>query len=438
MLGKVAATGLDLDSVYSQTLQRIEAQEGDRSKLGIEVLMWVSHSERPLRIDELQNALAVDLETIDLDPENIRSEDVVIGSCLGLVAVDQETLTVQPIHHTLQEYLSRPGILPDAHKILAQTCLAYLNSARVKGLPANWIPNPRDMPFFEYSSIYWGNHAKMGLSDRAKSLALELLTRYDNHVSATLLFNQTQGHDSPPVIDHLFAGLHCASYFGIVELVAILIENKKLCDVNQGDCKGSTPLMWAAQRGNEAVVTLLLERRGIKTNKPDNSGQTPLWRTSSNGQRRVVSLLLKRRGVKINKPDNSGQTPLWCASSNGHERVVTLLLKRRNINTSQPDNSGQTPLWCASLNGHEGVVKLLLARDDVNPDRPDSHGRTLLWWASGSGKKEVVVQLLTRDDVNPERPDTIGRTPLQIAHMHGHREIVAILQDRITRTSSAD
>ena len=437
MLGKVAATGLDLDSVYSQTLQRIEAQEGDRSKLGIEVLMWVSHSERPLRIDELRNALAVDLETIDLDPENIRSEDVIIASCLGLVAVDQETLTVQPIHHTLQEYLSSPGILPNAHKTLAQTCLAYLNSDRVKRLPANWIPNPRDMPFFEYSSIYWGSHAKMDLSDRVKSLALKLLTRYDSHVSATLLFNRMQSYDSPPVIDHLFAGLHCASYFGIVEIVAALIQ-KKLCDVNQGDCKGSTPLMWAAQRGNEAVVDFLLKRHGIKTNKPDNSGQTPLWRTSSTGQCRVVSLLLKRRGVKTNKSDNSGQTPLWCASSNGHERVVTLLLKRRDIKTNQPDNSGQTPLWCASLNGHEGVVRLLLTRDDVSPDRPDNYGRTLLWLASASGKREVVAQLLTREDIDPERPDRIGRTPLQIAHMNGHREIVAILQDRITRTSSAD
>ena len=437
MLGKVAATGLDLDSVYSQTLRRIETQEGDRSKLGIEVLMWVSHSERPLRIDELQNALAVNLETIDLDPENIRSEDVILGSCLGLVVVDRKTLTVQPIHHTLQEYLSGPGILPDAHRTLAQTCLAYLNSDRVKGLPANWIPNPRDMPFFEYSSIHWGSHARIDLSDRAKSLALELLTRYDSHVSATLLFNQMQSYDSPPVIDHLFAGLHCASYFGIVEIVAVLIK-KKLREVNQGDCKGSTPLMWAAQRGNEAVVTLLLERRGIKTNKPDNSGQTPLWRTSSNGQERVVSLLLKRRGVKINKPDNSGQTPLWCASSNGHERVVSLLLRRRDIKTNQPDNSGQTPLWCASLNGHEGVVRLLAGRGDVNPDVPDNHGRTLLWWASGSGKKEVVSQLLTRDDVDPERPDSIGRTPLQIARVLGHREIVAILQDRITRTSSTD
>ena len=39
MLQKVATTGVDLDSVYAQTLQRIREQKSDRSRLGMEVLM---------------------------------------------------------------------------------------------------------------------------------------------------------------------------------------------------------------------------------------------------------------------------------------------------------------------------------------------------------------------------------------------------------------
>jgi len=53
MLQRVAATGVDLDSVYDQTLQRIKEQKGDRAGLGVEVLMWVSRAERPLRIDSV-------------------------------------------------------------------------------------------------------------------------------------------------------------------------------------------------------------------------------------------------------------------------------------------------------------------------------------------------------------------------------------------------
>ena len=144
MLQKVATTGVDLDNVYDQTLRRIQEQKGDRSRLGMEVLMWAPYAERPLRIDELWHALAVEMGATDLDLENIRQQDTVLGSCLGLAVVDKETSTVRPIHYTLQEYLSRPGVLPNAHRTLSQTCLTYLNYDQVKRLPADNVSNLED------------------------------------------------------------------------------------------------------------------------------------------------------------------------------------------------------------------------------------------------------------------------------------------------------
>jgi len=338
ILRKVATTGVDLDSVYAQTLQRIREQKGDRSRLGMEVLMWVSHAERALRIDELCHALAVEMDLTDLDPENIRPQDTVLGSCLGLAVIDAETSVVRLIHYTLQEYLSRPDILPDAHKTLAESCITYLNYEEVKGFPANEDPNLGDMPFLEYSSLYWGSHAKTKLSDRAESLALELLNRDGSHISASLLFKEIMDYHPCSLPYHLWPGLHCASYFGALEFVAALIGGEG-CDINQGDCTGFTALMWAAERGNEEVARLLLARNDVDPNKPGNYGATPLW---------------------------------W-ASAGGHEGVVKLLLARSDVDPDRPDNDGETPLWRASAEGHEGVVKLLLARNDVSPDRPDNY-----------------------------------------------------------------
>jgi len=269
MLRKVATIGVDLDNVYDQTLRRIREQEGDRSRLGVEVLMWVSHAERPLRIDELCHALAVEIEETDLDLENVRQQDTILGSCLGLVVVDKETSIVRLIHYTLQEYLSRSGVLPGAHRTLGQTCLTYLNYDQVKGLPADTVSTLRDMPFLEYSSLHWGSHAKMELPDHAKSLALELLNQFDNHISATLLVQNIHYHPLPP---YQFGGLHCASYFGIDEVVAALVEMRG-SDINQGDCKGFTPLMWAAQQGNQGAVNLLLTCDNVNPDKPDNHGK---------------------------------------------------------------------------------------------------------------------------------------------------------------------
>jgi len=52
--------GLGLGDAYSVTIQRIKAQGGDKSRLGMEALMWISHAERPLMADELCQALAVE------------------------------------------------------------------------------------------------------------------------------------------------------------------------------------------------------------------------------------------------------------------------------------------------------------------------------------------------------------------------------------------
>ena len=428
MLQKVATMGVDLDNVYAQTLQRIREQKGDRSRLGIEVLMWVSHAERPLRIDELRYGLAVEMDTTDLDPENIRPQDTVLGSCLGLAVVDAETSTVRLIHYTLQEYLSRPGILPDAHKVLAQSCLAYLNYDEIKRLPADHIPNLGDIPFLEYSSLFWGSHAKAGLSDRAKSLALELLNRDGNHISTSLLVKQIMPFHSCPHPHHLWPGLHCAAYFGVTGVVATFIGGEG-CDINQSDCMGYTALSWSAAQGNGEVVQLLLSRNDVNADKPNNAGETPLWRASQNGYVGVVKLLLARNDVDANKPDNRyHQTPLFRASSNGHEGVVKLLLARNDVNADMPDRNGETPLWRASQDGYEGVVKLLLARNDVDPNKLGGYyHHTALLSASSNGHEGVVKLLLARNDVNADQPDSDGATPLWCASNSGHEGVVKLL-----------
>ena len=323
MLQRVTTIGVDLDSVYGQTLQQIKEQKCGRPKLGMVALMWVSHAQRPLRIDELCHALAVDVEATDLDSKHIRSQDTVLGSCLGLAFVDKKTSIVRLIHDTLQEYLSRAGTLPGAHKILGETSLAYLNYDQIKGLPANNVGDLGHMPFLEYSSLYWGTHAKIELSDRAKALALELLNQYEDHISFALCFKKTWPLYFPKP-RRRFTGLHCACYFGIDAVVAALIEIKS-CDINQKDSRSYTPLTLAVHRGNHGAVKLLLTCDGVNPDKPQNIyGQTLLWWASSFGDVEMVGLLIQA-GANPNKADNNGQTPLMVASRSRDMRKVALL-----------------------------------------------------------------------------------------------------------------
>jgi len=93
-------------NIYDATLERIRSQDGEKAKLAVATLMWVCHSERPLQVDELCHALAVEIGSADFDPDNVPLIATLMGCCQGLITVDKEALTVRLIHHTLQEYLS--------------------------------------------------------------------------------------------------------------------------------------------------------------------------------------------------------------------------------------------------------------------------------------------------------------------------------------------
>jgi len=105
--------GLELEDAYGSTIERIKAQDGDKSRLGMGALMWISYAKQPLRADELCHALVVQLGSKDFDVGNIPSMSTLVNCCQGLITVDKDASTVRLIHFTLQEYLSRstsPGV----------------------------------------------------------------------------------------------------------------------------------------------------------------------------------------------------------------------------------------------------------------------------------------------------------------------------------------
>src|SRR5205807_10413393 len=63
--------GVGLGDAYGATLERIRSQDGEKAKLALSTLTWICHAERPLLVDELCNALAVEAGESDFDPDNV-------------------------------------------------------------------------------------------------------------------------------------------------------------------------------------------------------------------------------------------------------------------------------------------------------------------------------------------------------------------------------
>ena len=355
--------GLRLEDIYGTTIERIMAQRGDKPRLGMGTLMWITYAERLLEVNELCHALGIELGSEDFNPDNIPSISTLVSCCQGLITVDKGASNARLIHFTLTEYFSaHPNIFSRPHSAMAEICLTYLNSQQVKTLladrSAQLYPNLRALfhgkPLLGYCSLYWGVHVKREISDNSRSLALQLLQEYDGHISAQLLLSKevslrvgNSDSWSP------FSGLHCASFLGIVEMVVVLIDTG-CCDPNGEDFRGFTPLALAVREGHEEVVRILLGWKEVNPNKPDNAGREPLSYAAARGHEGVVKILLGREEVDPNKPENYGRTPLSHAATRGHERVVKILLGRQEVDSDKPDNGGRAPLSYPAAGGREG------------------------------------------------------------------------------------
>ena len=177
------ARGNGLSDAYTATITRVRAQRGNRKGLGLQALMWVLCSGRPLRAEELCHALGVEIGSVELDPENIPALRTLLASCLGLVTVEASSSTVRLVHFTLQEHLSSdPTLLHSSHSTIAEVCLTYLNFRSVIELSPTLGSAPSTMPFLEYASFHWGQHANRGMTERVSALVKKLLSIAGGHL----------------------------------------------------------------------------------------------------------------------------------------------------------------------------------------------------------------------------------------------------------------
>ncbi|NWV27365.1 ANKS3 protein, partial [Origma solitaria] len=180
--------------------------------------------------------------------------------------------------------------------------------------------------------------------------------------------------------------LHTASSVGQYEVVQECIQRGDL-DLNQRNCGGWTPLMYASYIGHDNIVHLLLEA-GVNVNIPTPEGQTPLMLASSCGNESVAYFLLQQ-GAELEMKDIHGWTALFHCTSAGHQQMVKFLLENgANANCKEPVY-GYTPLMEAAASGHEIIVQYLL-NHGVKADVRDNTGATARTLAMKYGHTKIV------------------------------------------------
>ncbi|KAF8421782.1 ankyrin repeat-containing domain protein [Tirmania nivea] len=349
----------ELNDTFTEVIQRIQQSQG-LTELGMKVLLWLHLAYRPLKLKELQHVLAVEKDDVQFEVDNIPSQKTILDSCLGLVLIDEETMTVRFVHYSLEEYfrLQSSVHFPDGYSNVAETCLIYLNFPKIREhckYGHELTKRFNDFPFLEYAACNWGTYAKLQSNKNVMKLSITLPGDGNKLPSTPLkvLYASIAGHwgfNYWQRVTLLFSGIHVGAFFGLDDLT------KYYCEMGQADLHddtGRSPLSWAAGRGHQAVVKLLLERNDVDVDASDEDGQSPLSWAAKNGHEAVVQLLLERNDVDVNAKGKGGRSPLSWAAENGHEAVVQLLLERNDVDVNTKNNSGQSPLSWAAENGHK-------------------------------------------------------------------------------------
>ena len=146
-------------------------------------------------------------------------------------------------------------------------------------------------------------------------------------------------------------------------------------DINAGRDKYDwTPLHWAAWKGNERAIRVLI-KRGAALGPADTSGMSPLHLAAMHGQAGAAKALILA-GAKVDQPNKGGYTPLCTAALTGRAAVASLLLdKGADPNCRGKDVAGDTPLHSAVF--YPDIVFMLLERR-ADPSIKDKNGRTPL------------------------------------------------------------
>ncbi len=450
-----------MDETYARIINTIPDRHKEKA---IRILQLLVFSERPLRIEELVDAIAVDPhEAPYFDPKNRmpipREISEYCSSLVVLVATtsprcyeddvkietpedseddmypmfaddsaynseddsqdDDEEMRLQLAHFSVKEYLisdrleehlARHFQVMAARTSLATVCLAYMLHLG-QDIPLGEIT--QSFPFAEYCARYWIVHAA-ARKDRGETLhrlAMELfLIREQAYRNCFRLRYHLPGSSIRLKETTLRPALWYAAYEGLEYEVQGLLEHH--VDVNAEDSRCA--LQDASENGHVGVVRLLLDK-GVDVNAPGGTWGNALLNACTRGHEEVVKLLIDR-GASIDAGTEIYGNPLQAASLNGHERITELLLDRGADVNARCGYYGNA-LGAASTMGHTSVVKLLLDKG-VNVD---DNALTL---ACYQGLEEIVKLLLDRGANNN------NGAALSRASRRGHEGLVKLLLDK--------
>jgi hypothetical protein len=385
-----------LYETYERILQNIT---DDDIWFAQKALSWLVTSDRPLRLSEIVEAMAVDVQSRSLDRDaTLNDEQDLLEICSSLVDYNESTTVVGLSHHSVkvcrswvaasliidrecfsfQEFFLSSHLestplagfktsLFEGHRDLSKICLTYILLDSFEEGPCETVSAYDDrktqFPFLDYAAHCWSMHAEeCPGADDVFQLLMDLICcpTFRQHYWSFVQARHGSALGFHADKDPLSWLTNCRLTW---VLKCLLNSTSPHSWFNDELGAHGTPLINAAFRDDVEMIDFLIDI-GVDINKPCDkhllvAGVFPLFVAAAHGYQRAFDLLLNRGANPRQWHTFTHDTALHDVCGQGRMYMVKELISR-GAEVDSRNREGKTPLHVAVQGGWLEVVRFLV------------------------------------------------------------------------------
>ncbi|RXW15006.1 hypothetical protein EST38_g10851, partial [Candolleomyces aberdarensis] len=419
LMKKLETLPVGLDELYDHTLERIEAQGEEKTSLAKRVLLWATYALSPMSIKELQEAVAIELDSKIFDANRMSPIELLLDVCCGLVTLDKPEQDLLGFWHQNVRLIQHLASLVGLQDYLLDHVLDCTVTSRNR------------FTFLHMAAI--GGHIDTAGAIMNKWPALSPMDRSAEGKTPIML---AAGLGQESMLEFLLSctpndgqGLNARATCGCTALACAVGQNQKATiqlllsrpgiDVNVTNCDtGLTPLAWAVRVHDEAMVRRILLNPNLKINAQNPwTGYTVLMEASDEHDRlgrvnvAIVELLMSHPDIDVNLGPRCGCTPLIASTYRNQGGITSKLLSHPHINPHACCSTAGTALSIAAdrvayhwtfPEAYNSYSVLISAQEKIlrNADENDVH--LCLQIASGLGLRDMASEIILKTKIRPK------------------------------------
>jgi hypothetical protein len=166
--------------LYEHVMVEFSRQTDDCQETVGSILSWIYYSKRPLKMEELREALLMQDGDENLEPDDLMSPEGIVELCRSFVTHEKESDIVRFSHEKVREFIQeRHEHKLSPEKYLAATCINFLLldefSVGATADEKSFRNRLERHPFVLYAAVYWSAHLKSAKAELDEGIRRRLV-----------------------------------------------------------------------------------------------------------------------------------------------------------------------------------------------------------------------------------------------------------------------